>query len=64
MYMTKEKKGMSLYRNYTPRFSKHQEIEVQAYVASAISDDLSNRMQSTVRGLSAMIVHGFSKKGR
>lgn len=64
MYLTKEKSGTGFYTNYSPRFSKHQDVEIQAYVANVISNDLSKHMQSTVRSMSVMIAQGFLRKGK
>lgn len=64
MYSTKEKQSVTLYKKYTPKFSKHQDIEVQAYVANVVSDELSKCMQTMVKGMSGMIVQGFIRKGK
>lgn len=62
MYLTKEKPKTSLYKNYEPRFPKHKDAEVQAYIAYAVGNDMSNKMQSTIKNMAKMIVRGFSKE--
>lgn len=64
MYLTKEKSGTTLYRNYDPKFSNHKDVEVQAYIAYAVSNDLSKKMKSTVDCMTNMIVQGFAKGGK
>lgn len=61
MYLTKEKPKTSFYKNYKPRFPKHKDVEIQAYVAYTVGNDMSNRMQSTIRCMTKMIIQGFSK---
>lgn len=61
MYFTKEKSKKSLYKNFEPSFPKHKDVEIQAYVAYTVGKDMSNKMQSTIRGMTKMIVRGFSK---
>lgn len=63
MYLTKEKSSTSLYRNYEPKFSKHQDVEIQAYIAHAVGYDMTKKMKSTIRYMTAMIVQGVSKGG-
>ena len=48
MYLTKEKPKTSLYKDYEPRFPKHKDVEIQAYVAYTVGNDMSNKMQSTI----------------
>ena len=62
MYLSKEKPKTSLYKDYEPRFSKHKDVEIQAYVAYTVGNDMSNKMQSTIRSMTKMIVRGFSKE--
>jgi len=62
MYLTKEKKKTSLYKEYSPKYPNHQEVELQSYVANIISYDLSQKMKSTVGCMSSMIVHGFTRE--
>lgn len=61
MYLTKEKPKTSLYKNYEPRFPKHKDVEIQAYVAYTVGNDMTNKMQSTIRYMTKMIIRGFSK---
>ena len=61
MYLTKEKPKTSLYKDYEPRFPKHKDVEIQAYVASTVGNDMSNKMQSIISGMTKMIVRGFSR---
>lgn len=61
MYLTKEKQRTSLYKNYETRFPKHKDVEVQAYVAYKVGNDMSDKMQSVVDGMVKMIVQGFTK---
>ena len=62
MYMTTEKKNMSLYRDFSPKFPKHQDTEMEIYIGHKVGRDISNDMKSMVRCISAMVVHGFSTK--
>lgn len=62
MYLTKEKQRTSLYKDYEPRFQKHKDVEIQAYVAYTVGNDMSNKMRSTIRNMTKMIVRGFSKE--
>ena len=62
MYMTKEKKNVSLYRDFSPTFPKHQDVEMEVYIGNKVGQDISKDMQSMVRSISAMVVHGFSTK--
>ena len=61
MYLTKEKSKTSLYKNYEPKFPKHKDVEIQAYVAYTVGNDISKKMESTVRCMTKMIIQGFSK---
>ena len=61
MYLTKEKPKTSLYKNYETRFPKHKDLEVKAYVAYTIGNDMSGKMQSTVNCMAKMIAQGFIK---
>lgn len=61
MYLTKEKSKTSLYKNFKPTFSKHKDVEIQAYVAYTVGNDMSSKMQSTIRCMTKMIIQGFSK---
>ncbi len=63
MYLMKEKSGTSLYKKYEPRFPKHKDVEIQAYVAHTVGNDMSQKMKSTIRCMATMIVQGFSKGG-
>lgn len=58
MYITKEKSNNNLYKSYKPQVSKHQDMEIQVYVAGKISSSISESMRSTVSRMSTMIVHG------
>jgi hypothetical protein len=40
MYLTKEKPKTSLYKDYEPRFPKHKDVEIQAYVAYTVGNDI------------------------
>ena len=61
MYLIKEKSKTSLYKNFEPSFPKHKDVEIQAHVAYTVGNDMSNKMQSTIRCMTKMIVRGFSK---
>lgn len=62
MYLTKEKPKTSLYKDYEPRFPKHKDVEIQAYVAYTVGNDMSNKMRSNIRSMTKMIVREFSKE--
>lgn len=62
MYLVKEKSKTSLYKNYQPRFPKHKDTEIQAYVAYTVGNDISHKMQSTIRHMSRTIVREFFKE--
>lgn len=62
MYLTKKKPGRSFYKNFEPRFPKHKDIEIQAYVASTVGNDIADKMQSTIRCMTQMIIQGFSEE--
>lgn len=64
MYLTKEKENTNLYKNYQPKFTKYQDAEIEAYVANAISTNLSKHMKVTVHSLAVMIAQGFTKGGK
>ncbi len=61
MYLTKEKPKTSLYKDFEPSFPKHRDLEIQAYVAYTVGNDVSNKMQSSIRGMTKLIVREFSK---
>lgn len=61
MYLTKEKSKSSLYKKFEPSFPKHKDVEIQVYVGYTVGNDISNKMQSTIRCMSKMIARGFSK---
>ena len=63
MYLTKEKKGSSIYRGYKPQLPNHQEVEAQVYISHAISRDLSKHMEDAIKSMSAMVVHGLIEGG-
>lgn len=56
-----ENSGTSLYRSYEPKFSKHKDVEIQAYIAYTIGNDLAGKMKYTVKHMSAMIAQGLFK---
>ncbi len=62
MYLTKEKPKTSLYKDYEPKFPKHKDVEIQAYVAYTVGNDMSYKMRSTIKSMTKMIVRGFSKE--
>ncbi len=64
MYFTKEKPRRSFYKNYEPRFPKHQDIEIQAYVASTVGNDISDKMQSIIRCMTQMIIQEFYEEAK
>lgn len=61
MYLTKEKSGTSLYRSYEPKFSRHKDVEIQAYVAHTVGNDMSKKMKSTIKCMTTMIVQRVPK---
>ena len=61
MYLMNGKSGTSLYRDYEPRFSKHKDVEIQAYVAHTIGNDLAGKMKYAVKCMSVMIAQGLFK---
>lgn len=61
MYLTKEKPKTSLYKNYEPKFPKHKDVEIQAHIAYTVGNDMSNKMQSTIRCMTKMIIQGISR---
>jgi len=61
MYLTKEKSKTSLYKSFEPKFPKHKDVEIQAYVAYTVGNEMSNKMRSTIGCMTKMIVRGFSK---
>lgn len=56
MYALKERKGTSLYKGFSPRFSKYQETEMEVYIAHTVAGDVADNMKSMVRDLSSMVV--------
>ncbi len=64
MYLMKEKSSTSLYRGYTPKFSNHQDVEIRAYVANTVGNDIAKHMKVTIRCMSGMIVRGFSRRNK
>lgn len=63
MYLTKEKSGVGLYKSYEHKFPNHRDVEIEAYVAHTVGNDISKKMKSTVKGITTMIIQGFSKGG-
>ena len=63
MYLTKEKSSIGLYKNYEPKFTNHKDVEIEAYIAYTVGNDITKKMKSTVHSISAMIVRDFSKGG-
>lgn len=59
MYLTKEKSGTSLYKKYKSGFPKHRDVEIQAYVAHTVGNDMSQRMKSAIGNMTEMIAQGF-----
>ncbi len=59
MYLTKEKSNTNLYKNYKPKISKHQDAEIQVYVADMASKDISKRMKATISLMASEVAHGF-----
>lgn len=55
MYMTRQKSGSSIYRNYLPRFSKHQEAEIAVHVSRTVGRNISSNMRNNVEHMSSMI---------
>lgn len=64
MFITKEKSKTSLYKNFEPSFPKHEDVEIQAYIAHVVGNDMSKKMQSTISCMTEMIVRGFSKEAK
>lgn len=62
MYMTKEKKNVSLYRDFSPIFPKHKDIEMEIYIGNKVGQDISKDMRSMVKNISTMVVRNFSTK--
>lgn len=62
MYMAKEKKSVSLYQDFSPKFPNHQDTEMEIYIGHKVGQDISNDMKSMVRCISAMVVRSFSTK--
>lgn len=61
MYLMKEKYKISLYKSLEPKFPNHKDLELQAHLAYTIGNDMSDKMQSTIRGMARMIIQGFSE---
>lgn len=61
MYLTKEKSKTSIYKKYEPNFPRHKDVELQAFVAYTVGNDMSGKMKSAIRCMTKMIVRGFSK---
>lgn len=64
MYAVKEKKNVSLYQSYSPQFPRHQETEMEVYIAHSVGKSITKDMKTMVRCISGMVVHGFSTKGQ
>lgn len=64
MYTTKEKKNVSLYQGYSPRFPMHQKTEIEVYIAHSVGKSISKDMNSVVRCISNMVIHGLTTKGQ
>lgn len=62
MYLIKEKSNTTLYENYIPKYPNHKEMEIQAYLAYTVGNDVSKKMKSVVECMTTMIVQGFLKK--
>lgn len=62
MYMTKEKKNVSLYQDFTPQFPKHRDVEMEIYIGHKVGQGISKDMKSMVGCISSMILHGFTTK--
>lgn len=62
MYFMKEKSNTSLYKDYELKFPKHKDAEIGAYVSYAIGNDISKKMQLTIRRMTKMIIREFSKE--
>lgn len=60
MYMTKQRKHMSIYNNFKPRSVKHKEDEVSLYISNMVSGDVSKNMCSVVKNISSMIISSLS----
>lgn len=58
LYLTKEKNNANLYKRCKPQVSKHQDMEIQVYVADKMSSNISASMRSTVSRMSARITQG------
>ena len=62
MYMTKERKNVSIYKEFKPQTVKHKDAEVGVYVCNVVSRDVSRNMRALVRSISAMVASGLSLK--
>ncbi len=62
MYLTKDRSSTSLYRSYEPRFSRHKDAEIQAYVAHTVGNDMSKKMRTTIKCMTTMIAQGISEE--
>ena len=63
MYMMKDHAGTELYRSFIPKYTKYTNTEIEVHVSHSISKDMTKQMQSTVRSMSQMITHGFTRGG-
>lgn len=63
MYLIEKKSSVSLYKNYEPKFSKHKDTEIQAYISHTVGNEISKKMISSINCMTTMIIQGFSKGG-
>lgn len=62
MYLMKEEPNTPLYENYTPKFPKHQDVELQAHIAYTVGNDMTKKMKSVVDCMTTMIIQDFLKR--
>ena len=43
MYLIKEKSNSTLYENYIPKYPNHKDMEIQAYLAYTVGNDVSKK---------------------
>lgn len=64
MYLTKERPGAELYKNYAPKYPHHQETETKVYVANVVGADMSKRMKATVECMATNLAYGLFQGGK
>lgn len=59
MYLSKKKTNSGIYSNYKNKLPKYQDVEVEAYIARTISNDIPKNIKFSIRSMSQMIAHGL-----